>query len=77
MKDIFSKGVSVNVHFPPLPMLSVYRDLGYSMADYPTAMDCYSREISLPVYVGLSDEKEGKVVSAVLESVETHSLGRK
>ena len=77
MKDIFSKGVSVNVHFPPLPMLSVYRDLGYSMADYPTAMDCYSREISLPVYVGLSDENVGKVVSAVLESVETHSLGRK
>ncbi|MEQ8323815.1 MAG: DegT/DnrJ/EryC1/StrS family aminotransferase [Vicingaceae bacterium] len=66
---IFERHVSVNVHFPILPLLSVYRDLGYKAGDYPVAMDNYSREISLPVYYQLSDEQVDEVVNAVIQSV--------
>lgn len=54
---ITATGVSVNVHFQPLPLLTVFRDRGYTMSDYPVAYDSYSREISLPIYPGLDGIK--------------------
>ena len=69
IRSIFEREVSVNVHFPILPLLSVYSDLGYRPEDYPGALDNYSREISLPVYFQLSDENVHEVVRAVVESV--------
>ena len=67
---IFDKDVSVNVHFPPLPLLSAYKALGYEMSDYPMALDHYKSEISLPVYFNLSDDNVQTVIQAVSSSVE-------
>ncbi|MCB0402890.1 MAG: DegT/DnrJ/EryC1/StrS family aminotransferase [Flavobacteriales bacterium] len=67
---IFEQGVSVNVHFQPLPLLSFYKNLGYNMSDYPVAYDNYSREISLPVYYDLTDEDVKQVIRAVAGAVE-------
>lgn len=67
---IFEKQVSVNVHYVPLPMMSFYKQMGYSMSDYPVAFDSYSREITLPVYFDLTDEQVAMVVDAVVTSVE-------
>lgn len=69
VQSIFEKGVSVNVHFMPIPMLSAYSSMDYDPKDYPVAYDNYRREISLPVYVGLSDEQVKQVVKAVVRSV--------
>ncbi|HUX95575.1 MAG TPA: DegT/DnrJ/EryC1/StrS family aminotransferase [Bacteroidales bacterium] len=66
---IFDNDVSVNVHFQPLPLLSYYKNLGYSMLNYPVAYDNYSREISLPVFYDLSDEQINIVINVVIESV--------
>lgn len=60
--------VSVNVHFQPLPLLTVFRERGYKMSDYPVAFDCYSREISLPVYPELDQEKIEYIVKAVVDA---------
>lgn len=49
------EGISTNVHFQPLPLLSVYKRLGYKMSDYPNAWAQYENEISLPVYYDLTD----------------------
>ena len=70
IQKIFDKDVSVNVHFKPLPLLSFYSVLGYEMKNYPVAFDNYSREFSLPVFVGLTDEMIEQVVVAVVNSVE-------
>jgi dTDP-4-amino-4,6-dideoxygalactose transaminase len=69
IQKIFDKGVSVNVHFQPIPMFSYYKGLGYKISDYPTAYDNYSREISLPVYYDLTEEQIIIVINAVVESV--------
>ena len=61
--------VSVNVHFIPMPMLTVYKNLGYRIADYPNTYKQYSREISLPVYFDLSDAQVDQVVAAVKQAV--------
>lgn len=67
--EIFEQDVAVNVHFQPLPLLSLYKNLGYKMADYPNAYGHFSREISLPVYYNLSDEQVNTVAAAVQSSV--------
>lgn len=70
IQKIFDRNVAVNVHFQPLPLLSAFKDKGYRMRDYPVAYDNYSREISLPVWYGLSDALVEQVIAAVVSSVE-------
>lgn len=62
-------GVSVNVHFQPLPLLSFYKGLGYRIEDYPNSFKAYSSEISLPVYYDLSDEQVDRVIATVKNAV--------
>lgn len=50
-------GVATNVHFIPMPMLTLFKGLGYNIADYPVAYDNYAHEISLPIYSQLTDEE--------------------
>ncbi|UPT67979.1 MAG: DegT/DnrJ/EryC1/StrS aminotransferase family protein [Sphingobacteriales bacterium JAD_PAG50586_3] len=75
MQLIFAKGVSVNVHFIPVPGLSYYKKLGYNVHDYPVAYDNFSREISLPVFYNLTAEQMKTVADVVVEVVEGF-LGR-
>ncbi len=69
INEIFAKGVSVNVHYKPLPLLSVYKNMGYQMNDYPIAKDAFDRVITLPVYFDLTDEDIHHVVDTVVQSV--------
>ncbi len=68
IQEITVKGVAVNVHFIPMPMLTVFRNLGYKIEDYPVAYDNYSREISLPIYPQLTNEQIDYICEAVLTS---------
>ena len=63
-----SDGVSVNVHFQPLPLLTVFKERGYSINDYPKAYYSYSREISLPIYPQLKDDEIEYIVSSVVKA---------
>ena len=67
---IFKREVSVNVHFIPVPMMSFYSKLGYSIGDTPNAFINYAHEISLPVYYDLTDEQIDTVITAVVDSVD-------
>src|SRR5699024_8897153 len=49
-------GISSNVHYKPLPMLTAYKNLGFSIKDYPNAYEQYKNEITLPLYTDLSFE---------------------
>jgi len=69
IQKIFDKDVSVNVHFIPLPMLSFYKKMGFSITDYPVTYDNFSREITLPVFYDLTDEQLSIVCNAVNVSV--------
>lgn len=68
--EIFETGVSVNVHFQPLPMLTVFKNMGFDIDDYPVAYCNYSREITLPVYQDLTDEQMRYVSKNIVASIE-------
>lgn len=57
-------GVATNVHYKPLPLLTAYRNLGFSIADFPNAYDLYRGEITLPLHTLLSDEDIDYAIAA-------------
>jgi len=69
IQKIFDQDVSVNVHFIPVPKMSFYTNLGYNLSHYPVAADNFIREISLPIFVDLTDEQIVIVVNAVVNAV--------
>ncbi|WP_207512465.1 DegT/DnrJ/EryC1/StrS family aminotransferase [Longitalea luteola] len=70
IEGIAGRSVAVNVHFTPLPMLTVFREAGYQIKDYPAAYELYSNEISLPIYPQLTNEDCKTVTDAVIEAVQ-------
>jgi len=68
IKKISENGVSVNVHFIPMPMLTVFKNLGYDIKSFPNAYNNYSREISLPIYPQLNNEQISYICKSVLDS---------
>ena len=70
IEEISKKEVAVNVHFLPMPMLTLFKELGYKISDYPVAYDNYSRELSLPIYPQLTNSQVDYVAESVTSSYE-------
>jgi len=67
---IFDAGVSVNVHYKPLPELTLYKSMGYESKNYPVSLDTFHRVITLPVFYDLEKEQLERVVEVIVEAVE-------
>ena len=61
------RGVSTNVHYKPLPLLTAYKNLGFNIDDYPNAYNLFLNEISLPLYSTLSDEEVEYIIDNLLD----------
>ena len=48
------KGYFVNLHYKALHLNPFYKNLGFKEKNFKNSLDFYDREISLPIYVGLS-----------------------
>ena len=59
-------GVSSNVHYKPLPLLTAYRALGFDIADFPNALAQFENEITLPLHTLLSDDDVHTVAQTLL-----------
>lgn len=63
------RGVATNVHYKPLPMLSAYKKLGFSIEDYPNAYELFANEITLPLHTKLTDEEVEYVIEMFKECI--------
>lgn len=61
------RGISTNVHYKPLPLLTAYRNLGFDIKNYPNAYALFENELSLPIYSTLSDEEVDYITENLLE----------
>jgi dTDP-4-amino-4,6-dideoxygalactose transaminase len=68
IEEITKDGIAVNVHFIPMPMLSLFKNMGYKIENYPIAYDNYAREISLPIYPQLTNEQVDYIVKCVAKA---------
>ena len=64
------RGISCNVHYKPLPLLTAYKNLGFDIENYPNAYNYYVKEITLPLHTRLSDEDVAVIIENFREIVE-------
>ncbi len=73
-KDYFdalqAEGVGVNVHYIPTYKFPYYQKLGYKMGTCPNSERLYERIISIPLYYGLTNEQQDKVIEAVRKVID-------
>ncbi len=65
---ISEKNIGVNVHYIPMAMLTLFKNKGYDIKDYPNTFNLYHNLITLPVYNNLSPEQISYVIDIVIES---------
>ena len=56
------RGITTNVHYKPLPMMTGYKKLGFDIKDYPNAYAHYANEISLPLFSRLTDKEVDYII---------------
>jgi UDP-4-amino-4,6-dideoxy-N-acetyl-beta-L-altrosamine transaminase len=73
-KKIFSrlreKGLGVQVHYIPVYLHPFYQKIGYTRGFCPIAEDFYHREISIPLYCGMTHNAIDYVIKTVKEGFE-------
>jgi dTDP-4-amino-4,6-dideoxygalactose transaminase len=61
-------GIGVNLHYIPVHTHPYYQSLGFRWGDFPKAEHYYREAISLPLYPGLTEVSQDKVVK-ILQKV--------
>ena len=60
-----SNGIYAQIHYVPCHLMPYYRSLGWKEGDLPNAENYYKNCISLPMFPGLRDENQQKVISLI------------
>ncbi len=66
MKDY---GIPCNVHYKPLPMMTGYKKLGYTITDYPNAYAQYAQLITLPYHTLLTEKDQERIINTLEQAV--------
>lgn len=69
IEELMNLGISANVHFIPLPMLTLFKSRGYDLANYPNSYRQYACEISLPIYPQLNNEEIDYITTSIINAV--------
>ena len=60
------KGIGTIIHYPIPPHLSeAYRYLGFKEGDFPITERCANTVLSIPMYVGMTEEEQTQVIEAL------------
>lgn len=70
IEDLAEMGIATNVHYTPIPMFTYYKQIGYSIKDYPNTFAQYENEITLPLYSILSLSDAEYIAENVIRMVE-------
>lgn len=63
------RGITCNVHYKPLPMMTAYKTMGFHIKDYPNAYSLYENAITLPLYSILKDEEVAYIIQSLKEAL--------
>ena len=69
-ESLREQGIGVQVNYIPAYWHPVFEDLGYKRGMCPVAEDYYRREISLPMFPGLTDTDVERVIEATRRAVQ-------
>ena len=69
IKKMAEQGITTNVHYKPLPMMTAYKNLGFDIKNYPNAYLQFENEISLPLHTKMSDDDVKSVTDAIVQVI--------
>jgi len=55
-------GIGVQVHYIPVHLHPYFSDLGFKKGEYPNAESHYSRSITIPLFAGMTEDQQDRVV---------------
>ena len=77
-KKLHQNNIKVNVHYKPIYLFTLYKNLGYEPGLCPVAEDVYNKIITLPLYYSLNCEDIDIIVDKlnkiIVSMVETNFL---
>ncbi|MEH1960631.1 MAG: UDP-4-amino-4,6-dideoxy-N-acetyl-beta-L-altrosamine transaminase [Nostoc sp.] len=68
-EELRSVGIGVNLHYIPVHIQPYYQKFGFKVGDFPQVEKYYKEAISIPLYYGLNEESQDKVVVSLKESL--------
>ena len=74
-EQLRTKGLGVQRHYLPVYMHPFYRGLGYKGSYAPKAEEFYRREISIPIFPGLSVSQQRFVIKTVRDVIKKGKKG--
>ena len=63
-------GIGVNLHYIPVHTQPFWQARGFAAGQFPAAEAYYAEAISIPLYAGLGDADQDRVVEALAEALE-------
>ena len=70
--ELRAGAIGVNVHYLPVYLHSYYRALGYHEGLCPVAEHAYAGLLSLPMWHGLTDADQDRVIDTLAGSLQSH-----
>lgn len=65
------QGIGVNIHYIPVYTQPYYQRMGFKVTDFPEAERYYAEAISLPMYSGLDEASQDKVIESLQRVLQT------
>jgi len=69
IEEMAARGISTNVHYKPLPMMTAYKAIGFDIKNYPNAYHLFENEITLPLNTKLTDEEVEYVIENFIDTI--------
>ena len=66
---LMEAGVSCNVHYKPLPMMTAYKNIGFDIKDFPRAFDMFKSLLTIPYHTELTEGDQGAIVYHIGKAV--------
>lgn len=67
MQRLYDRGYVTQVHYIPIPLHPYYTRLGHSMDGLPETRRYYEEGLSIPLYVGLTDDQQQSFIASAVE----------
>lgn len=68
-EEMRSAGIGVQLHYIPVHTQPYYKRLGFKEGDFPEAERYYKEAITLPLYYGLSEEGQDRVIAKLEDAL--------
>lgn len=66
---LMEAGVSCNVHYKPLPMMTAYKNIGFDIKDFPRAFDMFKSLLTIPYHTELTEGDQEAIVYHIEKAV--------